>query len=240
MGPSVFATNDDRVDPDPYEPSTSDFFAVEGDADDLDFDPLSQEQSESMVRSVEDVRGKFTRGTKANPEKGEFDPQDIYAKETDLLAGGEQATLNLSEMIPDEDREQLRTLTAAKAVALNPSPPDQPKPKRRRSVKSAETADKGSDSDSASVAPKKPTTTRRTRQAVPLYASLEENSTRYGMDESGNRTPTRFQWWQRATSRDPRSKEAARRALVTRRAPLVRRLTAQEYWYKPLKLYTEQ
>lgn len=201
----------------------------------------AQEESERMSRSLRAIGGNYTRGTKSHPEKGNLDPRQILEMEMEMDAGGEDALSAMRDMISDADWHDGQGPIAVSKNEPEPSPvePTKAKRTRRKSAKSAETTADVTKDDSGHATTKKPATTRRTGKAI-YPSSLEETNARYGMDAAGNRTPTRFQWWQRATSRDPRSKVMAKRVMATRKAPLVRRLTADEYWYKPLKLYTDK
>lgn len=196
-------------------------------------------QMEALREEFANVGGKHAWGTKSDPWKGDEDPIDIGLMRMNQDAGGEELHDSMADTVLEQDVYYAQEERVVSKAESGP-PLDIPKAKRRKPSKSPALASTTTTDDQLPLSSKKPTTTRRTKQAVPFYASLEENNARYGMDASGKRTPTRFQWWQRATSRDSRSKELARRALVTRRAPLVRRLMAHDYWYKPLKLYTEK
>lgn len=218
--------------------------------DELQLDDISElddvgeyasEQEASTREEIQAMGGRFQWGTKQNLLKGFEDPMEIGTASLDQDAGGQEAQSVAWDITSQQDEHYAREDVEVPSTDEAPPAVAAAKAKRtpRKSSKSAETVADVTENDSAQKTAKKPSTTRRTRKAS-YPSSLEENHARYGMDASGNRTPTRFQWWQRATSRDPRSKQLAQRAMVMRKAPAVRRLTAEEYWYKPLKLYTEK
>jgi hypothetical protein len=214
----------------------------------LDLDEIedyAQAQNESTRQGIQDIGGKFARGTKANPTKGDLDPLDIetfaldqFAGEEDLIASIRDSGIeevNFAEWEEDSSAQDILQPELGTAEIQSSS---QKKPRKPRQPKSSSKTQVGEDS---SIASKPNVTSSPIANAAPFSLDDQDKvDARYGVDSDGNLTPSRFQWWERATSRHAPSRQRAKRNTAVRKSPRVRRLTSKDYWYKPLKLYTEK
>lgn len=177
----------------------------------------------------------------------EADPIEVDEMGMDQIGGGEDQLAFIRDFGIEADRIEEQERQSGPQIDQQAPPlrkTRKAKSGRRDTTRLAETP--GLDApEHARVQPEPDENASVTRSAkpskpLPSTPSSQERNARYGKDALGNSTPSRFQWWQRATSRDTKSKESAKQVMVMRKSPRARKLQTKDQWYKPLKLYTDK
>lgn len=199
----------------------------------------AQAQDESTRKGIQDIGGKPAWGTKTSPIKGDVDPLEIGKMGLDRDAGAEDSyallrAIGIEEGISEERKSIYRPTVSGT---------DDVKPHQTKSCKKShlELSLDAEASEDYSMLPKSSATLSANPTSAPFSLDGKDKAgERYGVDADGNRFPSRFQWWERASSRHALSREIAKKITVMRRSPRMRKLQSKDYWYKPLKEYTDQ
>lgn len=235
-------------------------------ADDADnIESYTPAQTDSIKRGIKDVNGRAARGTRDNPLMGDLDPLEVEMMGVDKLAGGEEQ-VGFVGFFTDEELEALMVAERARGggsgsgdgdgdgeIMLDSVAVGKGKVLSSSVLKRTPRAKSRPASNTnphPTALPPPSSTFQPTRYPTPpppspaaalsLSLSSEDTGARYGTDSTGTPTPSRFQWWARATSRHPESLAEAKSVMVMRKSVGVGRLMSGERWFRPVKAYTEQ
>lgn len=210
-----------------------------------DSEEYAPELIESMKATIQDIRGIPVRGTKTNPIKGNWDPVEIDSMAQDREAGAEDSHAILRDSETEEEIYEERVKGSVRPdkqySTVQGDKVEKPRTKKRRKasllkISPEAEADGGiSISSDMNVSPS-------VHSAAALTPQGGTEGVLAGSHVVGEDNPplSRFNWWERATSRHALSRELAKRNTPLRRNPRVHRLQSKDHWYQPLKDYTDK
>lgn len=217
------------------------------DSDPADSEEYAPELIKSMKATIQDICGIPVRGTKTNPIKGNWDPVEIDSMAQDREAGAEDSHAILRNSETEEEIYEERVKGSVRPdkqySAVQRDKVEKPRPKKRRKASLVKISPEAEADDGISIS-----SGMNESPSVISAAALTPQGGTEGVltgshvvgQHEDNPPFSRFNWWERATSRHALSRELAKKNTPMRRSPRVHRLQSSDHWYQPLKDYTDK